>query len=91
MIEQSTGLKWITIQYFGITASGKTAIWTVRNAERGHLLGEVRWFAPWRKYAFYPKTGCLFEEDCLRDIAEFVSMATQAHRLKTVGNTVDKP
>ena len=75
-----TRFKWITIDYFGVTASGKTKIWTVRSTAGGSTLGEVRWFAPWRKYAFYVASGCLFEEDCLRDIADFVETVTREHR-----------
>lgn len=73
--------RWVTFDYFGVSASGKTKIWTVHSTAGGSL-GEVRWFAPWRKYAYYPQTGCLFEEDCLRDIADFVEKVTREHRAK---------
>ena len=46
-------------------------------------LGYIRWFARWRKYAFSPITNTVFEETCLREIAQFVEEETQAHRAKT--------
>ena len=32
------------------------------------VLGEIRWFGQWRRYAFYPQPGCLFDAVCLNDI-----------------------
>lgn len=52
--------------------TGKTKVYDVVAKERGEMLGEVKWFARWRKYAFFPAAGTLFEEDCLKDIASFL-------------------
>lgn len=57
-----------------------TMRWELRSQAGAHLLGEVRWHAPWRRYCFYPAGGTLFEQDCLRDIAEFIEVKTQLHR-----------
>jgi hypothetical protein len=43
-------------------------------------LGWVAWFSRWRKYAFYPKPETVYEEDCLRDIAEFCEAKTKEHK-----------
>lgn len=56
----------------------KTAIWTVYG--NGASLGEVSWFGRWRTYAFFPKDRCVFEKDCLREIAEFCEEMTKAWR-----------
>ena len=58
---------------------GKTHIWDV-TAKAGDLLGKVRWFGRWRKYSFFPATNCIFEDICLRDIAEFLKWATHSHK-----------
>ena len=34
------------------------------------LLGQIRWYAHWRQYAFYPSEGTVFEKTCLTDITE---------------------
>ena len=38
----------------------------------GVLLGRVQWWGRWRKYAFFPLGGTLYEPTCLRDIAAFI-------------------
>lgn len=60
--------------------SGKTSIWTVTSQTRGDRLGVVSWYGPWRQYVFEPDDGCLFNHDCLAEIAAFCYKATEAHR-----------
>ncbi len=45
-------------------------------------LGNIGWFGRWRKYAFYPLPGMVFEQDCLRDIADYIETMTKEHRQK---------
>ena len=45
-------------------------------------LGQVRWFARWRKYGFFPAPNTVFEEACLRQIAYFCESATKFHKEK---------
>lgn len=59
--------------------SGKTQTWVVA-AKAGGDLGEIRWFGRWRRYAFYPLPQTVFEQNCLRDIANFCETETQRHR-----------
>jgi hypothetical protein len=40
----------------------------------------VRWFSRWRKYAFYPGRETVFEEDCLREIADFCETRTREYK-----------
>lgn len=58
----------------------KTNIYEV--LEKGDVrarLGEIRWFGRWRKYAFYPVEGTLYEETCMREIALFIQQETRLH------------
>lgn len=64
----------------GKSPTGKTFIWTVYTKGLGFVLGEVRWFGRWTKYAFYPANECVFEETCLWDIAAFCKEQTSAQR-----------
>lgn len=75
-----TDFRWITVSWAGASASGKTSIWTVRNSDNGALLGEIRWHGPWRQYTFVPAPFTIFEEECLRDIANFCQDSTISHR-----------
>lgn len=60
-------------------ASGKTRRWIVYAQGGGHL-GDVRWFARWRCYGFYPQAETVFERTCLRDIAQFCERETVEQR-----------
>ena len=71
---------WIRFEDGGASASGKTRIWLVEAKEDGAALGEVRWYAPWRKYSFLPASMTVFEKDCLRMIADFCEAQTLQHR-----------
>lgn len=72
---------WITFEDEGRSKSGKTRVWTVRG--KGDELGEIKWYGRWRGYAFwvYGDYGySLFEQTCLRQIADFVEEQTKLTR-----------
>jgi len=73
--------KWIVVKELCKSESGKTTIWDV-SSSRGVFLGQIRWWANWRKYAFCPRDGTVYEEDCMRDIANWCEQATRRHKLK---------
>lgn len=78
-----TETRWLQFFDFGLSDSGKTRRWTVRVKESGDILGEIRWFGRWRRYAFFPGPGTVFEQDCLRDLAAFCE-ARMAERRKVL-------
>lgn len=82
IIHQGT---WIRFVAEGVTRTGKTECWTVMSRDG---LGHVRWFGRWRKYAFFPAEGAVFEEVCLREIANFCQARTKEHRAN--GRTVKR-
>lgn len=51
----------------------KTDTWEVRNKRTNDLLGEVRWYAPWRKYCFYVHQRSVFDDKCMQEIASFMT------------------
>lgn len=58
----------------------KTKTWRVLNKHDNIHLGWIGWFTKWRKYAFFPEKDTVYEEDCLRDIAEFCAQETVKHK-----------
>ena len=58
----------------------KTRIWHVVTLDGSADLGEIRWHAPWRKYAFFPDARTIFEPDCLDDLASFCRGQTNNRR-----------
>lgn len=69
---------WVAFHELGTIVGGVTKLYSVMQG--GERLGEVRWFGRWRKYAFFPLPGTLYEENCMRDIADFCVHATKLHR-----------
>lgn len=72
--------RWIGFLIERLSPSGKTVVFTVAPKDSGAAIGEVRWYGPWRKYAFFPRPETVFEQDCLRDIATFCEQETKQHR-----------
>lgn len=31
-------------------------------------LGQIKWYAPWRRYVFFPARASLFDASCMREI-----------------------
>ncbi len=77
-------MDWITIDEEPRDSKKKTRTWLVREKARGYQLGRIAWFGRWRKYAFNPFLQTVFEEKCLRDIADFCERQTREHRRSAV-------
>ena len=70
--------KWIIIRWTGLSKSGKTSTFEVVNKDYQDIpLGVIRWNGGYRKYAFYPLNESYYEEDCLKNIAEFLEELKQ--------------
>lgn len=71
--------KWIKFVERDTPDGLKTKRWFVFSTVDSGLLGTISWFGRWRKYAFGTNGG-VFEETCLRDIADFCEARTHEHR-----------
>jgi len=78
---------FITFRWNGASDSGKTDVWSVLTKAssqsegfEGLLLGKIKWFGRWRKYAFFPESGTLYEGTCMTEIVEFLKVVTNEHR-----------
>ena len=58
----------------------KTKVWAVLSKDGGLQIGLVSWYGPWRKYCFFPTECTVFEQVCLRQIAQFCETETKVHR-----------
>ena len=82
--------KYITFKRPTKSDSGKTKIWKVA-AMDGWILGVVKWDGRWRKYAFLMYGESIFEEGCLREIADFCEKQTNAqHKRRRAAAAPDK-
>ena len=60
----------------------KTVIYAVRTKDGTVDLGEIRWYAPWRCYSFFPFPNTVFEKTCLRNVTEFIDRLMDARKKK---------
>ena len=85
--------KWIEIKR--VQFEGLTQRYEVFAKSNQSLLGRIQFYPGWRRYVFQPTFPSTFEEECLKDIAEFVEALTikykTAARLpKTTMGTMEK-
>ncbi len=77
--------KWI--KFVETEPKPKTKTWAVMAKVDDALLGVIKWYASWRKYAFFPVAGTVFEPDCLRDIATFIGLEMIKRKTQTYGKS----
>jgi hypothetical protein len=67
------------IRFVEQTRAPRTRRFSVVTKDGETALGEIKWHAPWRCYAFWPLTFTVFETQCLADISQFLAelMATR--------------
>lgn len=68
------------IVFVPVPHHGKTRRWSVEAKKNHDELGLIQWYGTWRKYAFCPYGNRVFEEICLREIAEFIEARTLDHK-----------
>jgi hypothetical protein len=59
---------------------GKTGVWNVVSQNHGNVLGEVKWFGPWRQYCFFPGRATIWNKTCLADVETFIKDQMAARR-----------
>lgn len=62
----------LVFNFLSASNSGLTSIWEVRSAHTSILLGQVSWYAPWRRYTFQDGGSNIYDATCLREIAKFI-------------------
>lgn len=47
---------------------GKTKRIVITSKKHLEILGEIKWYGPWRQYAFYPLENTIWNKQCMKDI-----------------------
>ncbi len=72
--------KWI---YFELFHEGeKTSKWYVLARRNDAVLGEIKWYGPWRQYCFFPVIGTIFNPGCMDHISEFIRAEMERRKKK---------
>ncbi|KKM86433.1 hypothetical protein LCGC14_1279120 [marine sediment metagenome] len=69
--------RWL--YFYLLERKSKTNVWTVNSKNQGTLLGEIRWYSPWRQYCFYP-INSIFNSEGLGEIKKFLDDETEKRR-----------
>jgi hypothetical protein len=64
--------KYILIEEFAESKTGKTMTWAVRNKKSQEILGFIEWCGAWHQYVFEPQGDTIFNPDCLDYISAFI-------------------
>lgn len=72
--------KWIKL--FLIEKKPKTNVWRIETKESHDILGYIKWFPRWRKYAFFPSEYTVYETDCLMDIVYFLNEQMELRKIE---------
>ena len=65
-----------------IKPDARTRKYQVLSRRSNAWLGEVRWYAQWRQYTFFP-VNSIFDRHCLREVADFCETKTLEQRAKS--------
>jgi hypothetical protein len=68
------------IQFVPMPPKPKTKTWEIQERNTHCPLGGIMWYAPWRKYAAFFSASTVYEEACLREVADFCERKTREHR-----------
>ena len=60
------------IKFEKVAEKPKTSVWACKNINSGHILGLVKWYFPWRQYAYFPTNQAVYSKGCLDDISDFL-------------------
>jgi hypothetical protein len=71
---------FITIRRDRAAETGVTQVWFVLPEKSDRPIGVIRWHTSWRKYGFFPENNTIYEEVCLREIADFIEELTKARK-----------
>jgi hypothetical protein len=74
--------KWIEFVEWTAKAGAVTRQWEIRAKQSGTPLGTVAWYTGWRRYVFRPYPDTEYEQDCLRDVANFLEAQTREHKAR---------
>ena len=72
--------KYLEFREIGKSASGKTKIIHVLSNGSDVALGQIKWFAPWRKYTLHTYEDNVFDGACLLEIVNELDRLNREHK-----------
>ena len=60
------------LEFIELKPKPKTRVFSCRNKMSGDSLGEIKWYPPFRKYAYFSNVDIVYDRNCLEDITNFI-------------------
>jgi len=60
----------------------KTKYITVVNRNSEDIIGEIKWYAPWRQYCFFPEFDTVWNMTCMDDVKEVIQKLMKDRKTK---------
>jgi hypothetical protein len=60
----------------------KTDVYDVISRRHGDVLGQIKWYALWRQYCFFPADSTVWNRGCLQHVQEFLLALMVARKEK---------
>lgn len=68
---------WVHANQLPLMDGRKTDTWEIVSTGGRDILGHVKWFGRWRRFAFWPEPETVFDEVCMRELSDFCEKVTQ--------------
>ena len=68
------------IEFFKVASLPKTDVYNILSKRSEFILGQIKWFGRWRTYCFFPASESVFNNECLKDIQNFIGELNLWHR-----------
>jgi protein tyrosine phosphatase len=56
-----------------LATKNKTAVEAVVSVRTGEEIGLVKWYSPWRRFAFFPNEKTVWDAGCLKEVSEEIA------------------
>ena len=68
------------LEFEVIETKPKTKVYGVTASMDGELLGQIKWFGPWRQYVFEPYEATVYSHGCMKQIEDFIKNLMEERR-----------
>jgi len=65
-----------------LPTKNKTKYITVINKNSEDIIGEIKWYASWRQYCFFPEYDTVWNTTCLNDVQEVILKLMNDRKIK---------
>lgn len=77
-----TDYDYFNVMKVPVPKERKTSIWRLVCKTNGRILGEIRWYSPWRQYCLYAVNKSIWSRSCNDQVNEIIQELMDMRRKK---------